>query len=472
MKKLILLAISILFLLVSCKNTSNPDVEKLKSKYAVLLNQTLEKNFQKEYKNNSNRGEVMLQGFTWESHKENGTWWDTLAAAGSEIGTYFDYVWFPPVSDSESANGYMPRELYNLNSAYGSEESLKNAIAAIYPAKAVADVVINHRSGSTSWGDFQNPTWETVKGENYKAISSSDEGFANDDFMMMVAENMRGNKDTGDNFVGCRDLDHTNPVVQQGIIDWMKKLRDFGFAGWRFDYAKGYSPSFVGYYNQAVETDFAVGEYWVDDSGKIQKWINKTETSLGAEYPTGKKTMAFDFRLKSILNHVFGKKENQDNKNFQLLGFNDSIMKVMPEYAVTFVENHDTGSTQSHWPIDSSDLGTAYAFLLTHPGIPCVSYEHYGTETADGKGDWIVSGTEMTLHNHINYLITLRKICGITNTSALEVEKVEPSVYKATVKGENANIILIINPNPKTNSVPKGYKAIYSGDIWTIYTNL
>ena len=30
-------------------------------------------------------------------------------------------VWLPPPSDSVSPQGYLPRDLYDLNSAYGSE---------------------------------------------------------------------------------------------------------------------------------------------------------------------------------------------------------------------------------------------------------------------------------------------------------------------------------------------------------------
>ena len=465
MKKSLLLLL-VVVLLSSCASTSKPDGEKLKEMLLTNQEETV------VAADNSGRGDVMLQAFTWESKSLNSEWWNIIASHGEEIGTYFDYVWFPPASDSYAKEGYLPRELYKYSSAYGSEQELKNAIASIAPAKAVADVVANHRNGSTSWGDFSNPTWGTIKGVNYKTIVSGDEGFFNDEYMKMVDDSMRGAVDTGDAFIGGRDLDHTNPVVQQGIIDWMESLKSLGFAGWRFDYAKGYDGAYVGYYNQAVETDFAVGEYWVDDSLRIQKWINKTATSLGEGYPEGKKTMAFDFRLKSILNHVFGKTENHVNKNFQLLGMNDSIMKVMPAYAVTFVDNHDTGSTQAHWPIDPSDLGTAYTFILTHPGIPCVSYEHYGTETKDGKGDMIVAGTKMTLHDHINYLISLRKACGITNTSVVDFEKVNPSVYKGLVHGENADILLVIAEDQKIVKAPDGFKAIYSGDIWTIYTNL
>lgn len=466
MKKTLLLLSVIAILVSSCASTTKPSDEKLKAKILTMPENKV------VAEDNSGRSDVMLQAFTWESKNNKTGWWNVIASHGEEIGEYFDYVWFPPVSDSYSPDGYLPRELYKFSSYYGNEKALREAIASIAPAKAVADIVANHRVGATSWGDFVNPSWETVKGENYKAIAFNDEGFYNDENMKKVDSSMRGARDTGEGFDGGRDLDLTNPVVQQGIIEYMEKLQELGFAGWRFDYAKGFDGAYIGYFNQAVESDFSVGEYWVDNSKQLQTWINRTGESLGEGYPEGKKSMAFDFRLKSILNNVFGKSKNAVNKNFQLLAFNDSLMKTMPNYAVTFVDNHDTGSTQGHWPMDPADLGTAYAFLLTHPGIPCVSYEHYGTETRDGKGETIVTGTKMTLHDHINYLISLRRACGITNTSEVEVEKVDPSVYKGTVHGDNADILLIISDKKEFHKAPKEYKVAYKGDIWTIYTTL
>lgn len=45
--------------------------------------------------------------------------------------------------------------------------------------------------------------------------------------------------------------------------------------------------------------------------------------------------------------------------------------------AVTFIENHDTGSTLNHWPFPSNGLFEGYAYILTHPGTPCVFYDHF-----------------------------------------------------------------------------------------------
>ena len=42
---------------------------------------------------------------------------------------------------------YLPTDLYNLNSAYGSEAELREAINALHEVglKVIADIVINHR---------------------------------------------------------------------------------------------------------------------------------------------------------------------------------------------------------------------------------------------------------------------------------------------------------------------------------------
>ena len=80
-----------------------------------------------------NTSGVMLQGFSWESCKSS-SWWNVIESNAEEIGNDFEYVWFPPCSDSNSDQGYLPRKLYDFDTKYGTEEQLKSAIAAISPA--------------------------------------------------------------------------------------------------------------------------------------------------------------------------------------------------------------------------------------------------------------------------------------------------------------------------------------------------
>ena len=73
---------------------------------------------------------VMLQAYNWNSCKLGKSWWKTIKSNSSMIKDKFEYVWFPPVSDSGSDNGYLPRQLNDLNSAYGSASDLIAAISA------------------------------------------------------------------------------------------------------------------------------------------------------------------------------------------------------------------------------------------------------------------------------------------------------------------------------------------------------
>lgn len=62
--------------------------------------------------------EILCQGFNWESHK-TGRWYQELQEKVAELASLgFTVVWLPPPTESISPEGYMPKDLYNLNSRY------------------------------------------------------------------------------------------------------------------------------------------------------------------------------------------------------------------------------------------------------------------------------------------------------------------------------------------------------------------
>lgn len=62
--------------------------------------------------------EILCQAFNWESHK-SGRWYIELKEMASELASLgFTVVWLPPPTESVSPEGYMPKDLYNLNSRY------------------------------------------------------------------------------------------------------------------------------------------------------------------------------------------------------------------------------------------------------------------------------------------------------------------------------------------------------------------
>lgn len=409
----------------------------------------------------------MLQGFNWASATESTstTWYQTMLGQADSIKSAFAYVWFPPPSVAASDQGYLPTQLNNLNSKYGTEAQLKSVISAIAPAKAIADIVINHRCGSTDWGDFTNPKWN----DDFYSICSDDEGFSGS--ATMKASSKRGAADTGDGYSAGRDLDHTNTEVQNGIISWMNNvLKGAGFVGWRYDFVKGYSGYYVGKYDAATSAAFSVGEYWPSDGFNSSNWSNQMMNWINSTESGGYKSRVFDFVLKGNLNNAFGYKDNLNCWNMSLLADSNNMFRKAPAYAVTFIDNHDTGSTQNLWSIDPGDLAPAYAFILTHPGYPCVAWQHYFTgSNAQYKGSMSVSGTSNTLRQHIDKLISIRKTAGVCYDSAISVLQATTTLYVAQITGTSANLIVAIGGDSYTPA--SGYTKLYSGTNFAVWSN-
>ena len=454
----------------------------------------------------SEKSGVMLQGFNWGSAPRTasshwGKWYNVMLNNADTIGDKFSYVWCPPPSkcDTASSEGYCPTELNVLDNCYGTANELKQMIQAISPAKAIADIVVNHRSGSTSWGDFTNPDWGVVKGSKYGAICSNDEGFTKEPDLMGKAT-VKGASDTGEGYEASRDVDHTNTTVQQGIVDWMNDvLKLAGFVGWRYDYVKGFDGKYVGQYNAGSNAEFSVGEYWPTagyNSGNPSAWGNEIKNWISETASNGgQKSKAFDFALKGAMNSIFGCTWFDENwnggssgasNNYGLLADSSNLVISQPADAVTFVENHDTGSTQNHWALNTNAVGIAYAFILTHPGYPCVAWQHYFTYAESGSYDSeyyskikasttyiannIVPGTSSTYREHIDYLIDLRNRVGIEYDDKVVTTGTTSSCYVGEIVGNNGTLLVKIgNVTAATGEGYAGNNPIYSGTNFAIW---
>ena len=366
-------------------------------------------------KYNGDGKDIILQGFHWESWKgaadHNGTskksWYMIMRENAPAIkAAGFTWVWFPPPSDSAAPQGYLPRKWNVLTTAYGSEKELRPAINALAPVRAMADVVVNHRVGVvTAKADFEEPRFPDWQ----KAVTSDDESKAG-----------TGNRDTGDGYDAGRDLDHTNPDVRATIKDYLRRLQKVGFQGWRYDLVKGYKGQFVAEYNDATKPGFSVGEYFDGDRQKVTNWIDAT----------GGKSTAFDFPTRyllydSIRGDDYGRLRSVNGGKVVpggLIGF-------WPGMAVTFIDNHDTewrrdkeheqrNDSTRHFPDKTVAMG--YAYILTHPGIPCVFWSHYF--------DWGPYTRE-----RIDKLIKVRKDNGIQSHSSVDIKEAKQGLYAAIV---------------------------------------
>nr|GMD22868.1 alpha-amylase 3, chloroplastic [Ipomoea batatas]GMD24222.1 alpha-amylase 3, chloroplastic [Ipomoea batatas] len=75
----------------------------------------------------------------------------------------FTVVWLPPPTESVSPEGYMPKDLYNLNSRYGTIDELKVIVKRFHEVgiQVLGDVVLNHRCASFR---NQNGVWNIFGG--------------------------------------------------------------------------------------------------------------------------------------------------------------------------------------------------------------------------------------------------------------------------------------------------------------------
>lgn len=366
---------------------------------------------------------ILLQGFHWNSSTySNPNWYNTLGGKAADIKSLgITHVWFPPPSDSAASQGYLPRQLNILNSAYGNSTDLSNAVHAFtnIGVKAVVDVVVNHRVGTTGWSDFSNPGWSRY------AIAGGDE-----------CNCALGAADTGTGFNGGRDIDHTNVgEVQNGISSWLVNvLKPIGFSGIRLDFVAGFGAQYAGKYANNFGSEFCVGELWngldlnnIDaHRQQIMNWINGTASSCGA----------FDFTTKGLLNDALA-----NNTYWRLkdaAGKPAGAVGWWPAMSVTFVDNHDTGPSESCgngqnlWPVPCGAVMQGYAYVLSHPGVPSVYYPHVY--------NW-------GLRSPIAALISARNAAGVTSTSAVAIQQATTGLYAAIVTGTARKLAMKIGPN-------------------------
>lgn len=383
---------------------------------------------------------VMLQGFYWDSYED--TAWKNLEAQADELSQYFKLIWIPNSGKCDWM-GYMPQYWFtNHNSAFGTEKELLSMIST-FKAKGtgfIADCVINHRNGVKGWYDFPVEEW------NGQTWQIGLDGICSNDEMAFSPGQPKptGNPDTGDNFDGCRDLDHTNANVQNNCKNYVKCLIDkYGYVGMRYDMVKGYDGKYNGIYNRYANVEYSVGEYWDSNYDAVKGWIEAT----------GKTSAAFDFPCKYAMNEAFNSGD-LTKLVWKANGITDQPAGMIHygynRYSVTFVDNHDTYRDGSKF---TGNVIAANAFMLMSPGTPCVFLPHY-----------------QQYKNEIQRLIEIRNEAGIHNQSEVKVLRSSRDCYMAEVSGSKGKVVIkvggaMVSPSGYADSDIKAAGKDYC--VWT-----
>mmetsp|Transcript_2625 Transcript_2625/g.4408 ORF Transcript_2625/g.4408 Transcript_2625/m.4408 type:complete len:583 (-) Transcript_2625:304-2052(-) len=500
---------------------------------------------------------IMLQGFHWESStpdvrdpsqwpngKVGSSWYQTVKLKVEEIREIgFTDIWLPPPSQSVAREGYLPTKLYDLDSAYGSYKELRSLLRTMQAqgVGAVLDTVINHRCGDTQnekgkWVMFSDEMGHDNKRLDWGpwALTSN---HPDPDLAGTGAVKLGGGTTMNTHYGAAPNVDHSNTEVREALISWlnyMTRPRDLGFSSIRFDFVRGYEEYIKEYVDSTVypRGELSVAEWWNDDDGRNPAYTN-TEMLVEFVDKHDGHTGAWDFSLKTAIHKA------ALDEDWSLLGSKErglpGLVGQRPALAFTYIDNHDTSPPQAHYPFPDSvpKLLAAHAFILTHPGIPCVFWLHlFGKRNADGllngkepdvtigesdgqidkRGVWVppnnpgfewaktwpdkepwtvgsqdgVQGPIYTgiAGDEIKKMVRARSDAGIRSDSKVEVLESRKDLYKAVVTGRTrygssregasqADVVyqLMVCIGPDAKHVPKGegWECMSAGTLHAVY---
>jgi alpha-amylase len=323
---------------------------------------------------------VLLQAFYWDCPREAGVerkWWQHVGARLDELrDAGFTALWLPPCSKAESATsmGYDPFDYFDLGEFdqrggvetwFGSKADLVALVAGAHAhgMQVYADAVYNHMSGGEKEynPDFRREGWTRFRPASGRYA-----------FDYSCFHPSRFQRRDGEAWGGMADLCHRTPAVYDAIMAHANMLiTEIGFDGFRFDFVKGYGAWMIRSIHERqyvrgkrLVFPFGVGESWSSDM-EIDAWLD--EINRYTDNPIS----AFDFPLRYRL------KDLCDTYGYSLraLAEGGTVVAERPDRAVTFVDNHDFRGGDA--PPIVNDKLMAYAFILTHPGYPCVFWKDY-----------------------------------------------------------------------------------------------
>ncbi len=383
---------------------------------------------------------TMLQYFHWYYPNDGSLWSKLIKDIPLLKKLGINAVWLPPAYKDSSEGKYCGYDTYDLfdlgefdqkgsvRTKYGTKDEYIAAIEAAHTANicVYVDIVINHKAGAD---ETEKCTVVKVNPENRNEVISEPyeaelytkfsfpgrEGkyssfnwdwncFTGVDYCAKPRENgiFRILNEWGDgwentvaqefgnyDYLMFTDIEFRNPVVREELKYWGRWYYELTkFDGVRLDAVKHIAPEFFNEWLDymrafAGKEFFAVGELWTGhDLPLLQEFISQTNRRMHL----------FD----SILHSNFYNAANQ-GKEFDLRNiFQNTLVSVEPELAVTLVDNHDTQPLQAmEAPVQEWFKPHAYALtLLRKEGYPCVFYaDLFGTKYSDKKDGKDVSIT-------------------------------------------------------------------------------
>jgi alpha-amylase len=376
---------------------------------------------------------TLIQYFHWYL-PDDGQLWNQLSAQSkwlSSIG--ITAVWIPPVHKATMGGlsvGYDVYDIFDLGefdqkgsvrTKYGTKAELVKTSKAVHKAgmKLYVDVVLNHKGGGDETekfmaievdeqdrtnvigepveieaftkftfparkGKYSNYIWDftSFSGVDYAKNLERSGIFC----ILKDQENMWDNviddeKGNYDYLMYC-DIDYRNHAVRDEVKWWGKWLHEtIHFDGVRLDAVKHITHDFYNDWldfmrHETGQEIFAVGEYWAP--GRIDLLVKYLEVTEG-------RMSLFD----APLHHKMHLASQAGNAYDLTKIFDDTLVQLHPDKAVTVVDNHDTQPLQAlEAVIEPWFKPHAYALiLLREAGYPVVFYPDLFSATYTDTGN-------------------------------------------------------------------------------------
>lgn len=375
--------------------------------------------------------ELMFQAFEWYLPDDHNHWKRLREAIPDFQKMGISKIWLPPAFKGTGSNdvGYGIYDLFDLGefdqndtvpTKYGSKEDYLALTAALNEAgiMPIADIVLNHKANADQketfhvlkmnpdnrqepisepyeiegWTGFTFPGrqgkyndftwhWYHFTGLDYDArhnetgiflITGDNKGWANQESV----DNEKGNFD----YLMFNDIDFKHPEVQEHLKVWAKWFLDTtAVKGFRLDAIKHIDANFMNNFIRYVRDHFAedlfvFGEYWKDDSDATHHYLDEVD---------------MQFNLVDVALHMNFYEASHSGNAFDMTKiFESSLMQSHPDFAITFVDNHDTQSGQAlQTRVEDWFKPLAYGLiLLRQEGMPCLFYgDYYGIEGDFGQ---------------------------------------------------------------------------------------
>lgn len=374
---------------------------------------------------------TMFQWFHWYTPPD-GNHWNRLKEESAKLAKAgVTAVWLPPACKGNGGGydvGYGIYDLFDLGefdqkgsirTKYGTKDEL---IAAVKEAKKqglqiYADIVFNHKMGGdepeeveafpVDWNDRNRVVGEARKiqawthftfpgrGDRYSSMewhwwhfdAVDYDGYHSDSHCIYrfkekqfdpFVELEKGNYDY---LMGC-DVDMEQEEVRGELKYWGEWFMDtVGVDGFRFDAVKHINAGFINEWlghikNHAQRNLFGLAEYWTPNLDVLSWYIGQA----GGQIHLFDVPLHYNFSVASKMGGAYDLRGILDN----------SLMKHLPLFAVTFVANHDSQPLQAlESVVESWFKPLAYAIiLLREQGYPCIFHaDYYGANYRDRGRD-------------------------------------------------------------------------------------